>query len=113
LAIGPLPWLMMSEIFPTRIRAKAVAVTTTFLWITIYAGTQLFPTFIGWSQSLLGSAGGAFWIFTVVSVLSALFGFYMLIETKNRTLENIAHSWLEESTPPPEPASAPVPGIDT
>jgi len=41
LALGPLPWLMMSEIFPTRVRAKAVALTTTCLWLVIYTAAQL------------------------------------------------------------------------
>jgi len=99
LAIGPLPWLMMSEIFPTRIRAKAVAVTTTFLWLTIYSGTQFFPMMISWSKAAIGSAGGAFWVFTAVSCLSALFGWRMLPETKSRTLEDIARSWHREPAP--------------
>ena len=38
-ALGPLPWLMMSEIFPTRIRARAVAITTTFIWASRLSGT--------------------------------------------------------------------------
>jgi len=55
LALGGLPWLMMSELFPTRIRAQAVAVTTTFLWVVIYTCAQFFPMLVGWSQRHLGS----------------------------------------------------------
>jgi len=93
LALGGLPWLMMSEIFPTRIRAKAVAVTTTFLWIVIYTCGQFFPMLIGWSQRHLGSPAGAFWVFTLVCICATLFGWRMLPETKGRTLEEIAGSW--------------------
>jgi MFS transporter, SP family, arabinose:H+ symporter len=93
LALGGLPWLMMSELFPTRIRAQAVAVTTTFLWVVIYTCAQFFPMLIGWSQRHLGSPAGAFWIFTLVCVFSTLFGWRMLPETKGRTLEEIASSW--------------------
>jgi MFS transporter, SP family, arabinose:H+ symporter len=93
LALGGLPWLMMSEIFPTRIRARAVAVTTTFLWIVIYTCAQFFPMLIGWSQRHLGSPAGAFWVFTLVCLGSTLFGWRMLPETKGRTLEEIAGSW--------------------
>jgi SP family arabinose:H+ symporter-like MFS transporter len=50
LALGGLPWLMMSELFPTRLRAKAVAVTTTVLWVFIFAGAYLFPMITGYSQ---------------------------------------------------------------
>ncbi|MBN1344435.1 MAG: sugar porter family MFS transporter [Phycisphaerae bacterium] len=93
LALGPLPWLMMSEIFPTRIRAKAVAITTTFLWITIYSGAQLFPMVSGFSERTIGSPALAFWLFTVVCLLAIIFGWRMLPETKGRTLEEIAASW--------------------
>ena len=43
IALGGIPWLMMSELFPTRLRAKAVSITTTFLWLTIFSGAYLFP----------------------------------------------------------------------
>jgi SP family arabinose:H+ symporter-like MFS transporter len=93
LALGGLPWLMMSELFPNRIRAKAVAVTTTFLWLIIYSCAQLFPMLIAWSERSMGSAAGAFWTFTVVCVCAALFGRSMMPETKGRTLEEIGRSW--------------------
>ncbi|MCA9425770.1 MAG: sugar porter family MFS transporter [Candidatus Omnitrophica bacterium] len=93
LALGPLPWLMMSEIFPTRIRAKAVAITTTFLWITIYSGAQLFPLLTDYSEKICGSIGGAFWLFSVICLLSTAFGLTMMPETKGRTLEEIAEDW--------------------
>ncbi len=92
LALGPLPWLMMSEIFPNRIRAKAVAVTTTFLWLMGYSCAQLFPLLAGFSQRTIGSSAGVFWLFTGVCFLAALFGFKMLPETRGRTLEEIGRS---------------------
>jgi SP family arabinose:H+ symporter-like MFS transporter len=95
LALGPLPWLMMSEFFPTRIRARAVALTTTFLWIVIYTCGQFFPMLSGWSQRRLGSPAGVFWFFTLVCVFATLFGWRMLPETKGRTLEEIARSWRQ------------------
>ncbi len=93
LALGGLPWLMMSEIFPTRIRAKAVAVTTTFVWVSIFAIAQFFPILSGWSQRHLGSIAGAFWMFTIVCICALLFGVKMMPETRGRSLEDIAHSW--------------------
>lgn len=50
IALGGLPWLMMSELFPTRIRAKAVSMTTTVLWLFIFGGAYLFPMITGFSQ---------------------------------------------------------------
>lgn len=93
LALGGLPWLMMSELFPTRIRAKAVAVTTTFLWVVIYTCGQFFPMLIGWSKAHLKSPAGAFWVFTLVCICATLFGWRLLPETKGRTLEEIAGLW--------------------
>ncbi len=92
LALAPLPWLMMSEIFPNRIRARAVAVTTTFLWIVVYTCAQFFPILSGWSQRTMGSIAGVFWIFTLLCILSTIFGLKMLPETRGRTLEDIGRS---------------------
>ena len=50
LALGGLPWLMMSELFPTNLRAKAVSITTTMLWIFIFSGAYLFPLLTGSAQ---------------------------------------------------------------
>jgi SP family arabinose:H+ symporter-like MFS transporter len=93
LALGGLPWLMMSELFPNRIRAKAVAVTTTFLWLVIFTCAQFFPMIIDSSQRHLGSAAGAFWTCTLVCVCSTIFGLTIMPETRGRTLEEIGSSW--------------------
>ena len=97
LALGPLPWLMMSELYPTRIRARALSLTTTFLWATIFSGAYLFPILKGASENMIGSAGGVFWLFTIICGFALLFGWRILPETKGRTLEEIAESWR---TPP-------------
>ena len=93
IALGGIPWLMMSELFPTRLRAKAVSITTTFLWLTIFSGAYLFPALTSVSIKLVGSVGGAFWLFTGICILAFLFGLMMMPETKGRTLEEIAGSW--------------------
>ncbi|MBX7256013.1 MAG: sugar porter family MFS transporter [Candidatus Hydrogenedentes bacterium] len=98
LALGPLPWLMMSEIFPTRLRAKAVSITTAFLWFTILSGTWVFPIITGYSTRMTGSVGGAFWLFTVVCIFSFFFGLWVLPETKGRTLEEISASWKRKQS---------------
>jgi MFS family permease len=100
LALGPLPWLMMSEIFPNRIRARAVAVTTTFLWLVIFACAQLFPILTGLSLRTLGSIAGVFWLFAIICVFSAIFGIKMLPETSGRSLEAIGRSLREHASSP-------------
>ncbi len=91
--LGPLPWLMMSELYPTRIRARAVSITTTVLWVTAFFPVQLFPILERWSHRLLGSVAGVFWVYAGICVLSLLFGWTLLPETKGRSLEVIAESW--------------------
>jgi SP family arabinose:H+ symporter-like MFS transporter len=106
LALGGLPWLMMSELFPTRIRAKAVAFTTTFMWIAIFAIAQFFPILSGWSQRNLGSIAGAFWMFTLVCVCALIFGIKMMPETRGRSLEDIGRSWPNQVREKPSAAEA-------
>lgn len=93
--LGPLPWLMMSELYPTRIRARAVSITTTVLWVAAFFPVQLFPILSGWSEQWLGSVAGVFWIYAAICVLSLLFGWRVLPETKGRSLESIAASWKQ------------------
>jgi MFS family permease len=92
-ALGPLPWLMMSEMFPTRNRARAVAITTTLLWITSFFPVMLFPILDYYSEKIFGTVSGVFGIYAVLSALSFLFGWMMLPETKGRSVEEIAQSW--------------------
>ena len=94
-ALGPLPWLMMSEIYPTRIRAKAVAVTTTVLWFAGWSVQFIFPILFGLSQRLVGSIGAAFWLFAGINILAFIFGIKLLPETKGKTLEKIGESWTK------------------
>ena len=95
IALGPLPWLMMSEISPTRVRAKAVAITTTVIWIAGFTAPFFFPILMGYSEEILGSVGGAFWVYAVVCIFAFVFGWKLLPETKGKTLEEIARSWTK------------------
>ena len=94
-SLGPLPWFMMSELYPTRCRARAVAITTTVLWVAGWGAPFAFPIISGASESLIGSIGGAFWLFALICVASLIFGLKWLPETKGRTLEEIAKSWTK------------------
>ncbi|GGB97409.1 sugar porter family MFS transporter [Dyadobacter sediminis] len=87
-SLGPIPWVLMSEIFPTKIRGIAMSLATLVLWIGVVAITQLTPYF-------LETFGGAttFWIFMVNAVMIWIFTIKKIPETKNRTLEEIEKSW--------------------
>ena len=98
-ALGSIPWFMLSELYPTKIRAKAVAFTTTIVWIAGFTAGQIMPMLMGWSKGLVGSVALAFVLFAGMSLLSLLFGVKIMPETKGRTLEEIAKSWLRKKKP--------------
>lgn len=87
-SLGPIPWVIISEIFPTKTRGIAMSFATFTLWIGVVLVTQLTPV-------LLDSLGGAgtFWIFAGNAVLLLIFTYKMIPETKGKTLEEIEHYW--------------------
>jgi len=92
IALGGLPWLMMSELYANRVRAKAVAINTSFLFFVILTCNLLFPVFTEWSKSYDNSPAAVFWGFSVICVLALVFGLTIMPETKGRTLEDISGS---------------------
>ncbi|MCE7043758.1 sugar porter family MFS transporter [Dyadobacter sp. CY312] len=88
ISLGPIPWVLMSEIFPTKIRGMAMSLATLVLWIGVVAITQLTPIF-------LETLGGAvtFWIFMINSIIILVFTIKMIPETKGKTLEEIEKTW--------------------
>ena len=81
---GPIPWLVMSEIFPLHVRGIASGIATQVNWLgnflVVYTYSDL--------KSALTPAG-AFWFYGVICLLSAIFVFFFLPETKGRTLEEV------------------------
>jgi SP family arabinose:H+ symporter-like MFS transporter len=92
-SLAPLAWLIMSEIFPTRIRGKAMSVAGVALWLAFFLGSQFFPALNGYFKSHYGSPAGVFWLFAGVCVFSFVFCWRLVPETRGRTLEEIASSW--------------------
>ncbi|CDQ40527.1 MULTISPECIES: sugar porter family MFS transporter [Virgibacillus] len=87
-SMGPIPWVMIPEIFPNHLRGKAVGIATIFLWGANWAIGQFTPV-------LINNMGGAFtfWMFAVINVICFLFVMTIVPETKNKTLEEIAMLW--------------------
>ncbi len=87
-SLGPIPWVIISEIFPTKIRGVAMSVATVVLWIGVLLITQLTP----W---LLENLGGAytFWLFMINSIILFIFTLLKIPETKQKTLEEIERGW--------------------
>jgi SP family arabinose:H+ symporter-like MFS transporter len=100
LGLGPLPWLMMSELYPNRIRAKAVSITTTLIWVSSFAAPFSFPLMALESEKILHSIAGVFWAYASISLFAFVWGWRFLPETRGRTLEDIASSWTNPTNSP-------------
>lgn len=87
-AMGPIPWIVNSEIFPTKLRGRAMSVAIFCLWLADWVVTQTFPML----QELIGLPR-TFWVYAVCSLLSTVFVIFLVPETKGRTLEDIEASW--------------------
>ena len=88
LAMGPIPWIINSEIFPTKLRGRAMSLAILTLWIADWLVTQTFPQLI----EGVGLAA-TFWTYAGCSLLSFFFIAKAVPETKGRTLEEIESSW--------------------
>jgi len=101
-SLAPLTWLIMSEIFPTRLRGKAMAMASFILWVSFYLGVQLFPVLRNYFTEHFHSMAGVCYIFAGVCVLALVFCLRMVPETNGRTLEEIARFWRPAPAAPGE-----------
>ncbi|MGX9240462.1 sugar porter family MFS transporter [Pantoea dispersa] len=85
-ALSPVTWLLLSEIFPTRLRGIFMGGAVFALWIANFVISLMFPI-------LLASVGlsGAFFIFAAIGIGGAIFVIRCVPETRNRSLEQIEH----------------------
>ena len=83
-SIGPVTWIIINEIFPTHVRAKAVTVCTLALWIAVWLVGQFFP----WLLEKVGPAF-TFWAFAVFSLINLIFSLTVVKETKGKSLEEM------------------------
>ena len=86
--IGPVFWTLVSEIFPNRMRGKALAFASFTQWVFNFLVVLLFPHF-------LKTVGGAttFLFLALMSALQWLFTYLNVPETKGKSLEEIENHW--------------------
>lgn len=90
MTLAPITWVVLSEIFPNRVRGTAMAVATTALWAASFLLTYTFPVLNTHLQ-----AGGTFWLYAIICVSGFLFILKKLPETKGKTLEEIESDFGE------------------
>lgn len=93
--LGPTVWVVLSEIFPNRIRGAAMSVATFALWVASYILTLTFPVFVE-----MFSAAVTFWIYGVICVIGFAVIYKMLPETKGVSLEKLEKMLVKPPTQP-------------
>ncbi|MGL4852615.1 MAG: D-xylose transporter XylE [Phocaeicola sp.] len=84
---GPICWVLIAEIFPNTIRGKAIAIAVAFQWIFNYIVSSTFPAMYEMSPIF------AYGLYGAICVVSALFVWKMVPETKGKTLEDMTRLW--------------------
>jgi len=87
-SLGPIGWLLNSEIYPLHIRGKAMGVATCANWVANFIVTATFLNLI----HFLGKSG-TFWLFGVIGLLGLFFIWKKIPETKGKSLEEIEEFW--------------------
>ncbi len=93
-SLGPVVWTIINEIFPGRVRGRAVAVATAVNWGSAFLVSEFFLTLIG----AIGKSA-TFWLFALFCVAGWVWIWRTVPETKGRSLEEIARSWTRQSAP--------------
>ena len=91
---GPIVWVLLSEIFPTKIRSLALAISVFIQWVANFAVTQVFPSLVenDWLKTHFNGAF-PFYSFSIICLISFLFVWKLVPETKNKSLEQMETLW--------------------
>jgi SP family galactose:H+ symporter-like MFS transporter len=86
--LGPIFWLLISEIYPLKVRGAAMSAVTVTNWAMNLAVAVTFLTLVG----IVGRAG-TFWLYGVIAIAAWVFFYKLVPETKGKTLEQIEEHW--------------------
>ena len=91
---GPIVWVLLSEIFPSKIRSLALAISVFIQWVANFVVTQVFPSLVE-NEWLKTHFNGAFpfYLFALICLVSLLFVWKNVPETKNKSLEQMEDLW--------------------
>lgn len=94
LSVGPVTWVILSEIFPTKIRGRALSICTFCLWAANWVVSQTFPM-MNENDYLVNKFHHAFpfWVYAVLCLASITFVAVWVPETKGKSLEQIERMW--------------------
>lgn len=84
---GPICWVLIAEIYPNKIRSQAIAIAVAAQWAANFFISSTYPPMMEFSS------GGTYLFYGVMSILSAIFVWKMVPETKGKTLEEMENVW--------------------
>ena len=84
---GPICWVLISEIFPNKIRGQAVAIAVSAQWAANYLISSTYPPMMEFSGAV------TYGFYGLMAVISAIFVWKMVPETKGKSLEEVEHIW--------------------
>lgn len=99
LSVGPIVWVILSEIFPTAVRGRALGLATFFLWIADFAVTQTFPMMDAKESWLVATFHHAFPFYVYAAFCIVLLVVMLFVpETKGKSLEEIEAFWERKAS---------------
>jgi sugar porter (SP) family MFS transporter len=90
ITLAPLLWVVLSEIFPNRIRGAAMSIAAFAHWVGNFSLTFTFPAIkedLGWANN--------FWLYGIICAIGFITLYFILPETKGKTLEEIEHGFMK------------------
>lgn len=109
ISLGPLGWLLVSEVFPLKVRGAGMSLASVSNWL--FNGVVAFSFFklvkvltISGTEIIvdgknLGNPAGAYWLYAFIGILGLLWGYFYIPETKGVSLESIEDQWREGKSP--------------
>jgi MFS transporter, SP family, galactose:H+ symporter len=109
ISLGPLGWLIISEVFPLKVRGVGASIGSLSNWLfngivaftffKIVKGLTMQGTEIVLNGDNLGNPAGAFWVYALIGIVGLIWGYFYIPETKGKTLEQIEDHWRKGKTP--------------
>jgi len=90
MTLAPITWVLLSEIFPNRIRGAAMSLCVSALWVACFVLTVTFKPI----NAAFG-ASGTFWLYGAVCLIGLVVLYLMVPETKGKSLEDIEREWVD------------------
>ena len=95
---GPVTWVLLSEIFPDRVRGLAMGIAVAAQWLFNYLVSQTFPMMMDKESAFFEMSNGTFpyWIYGVSCIAMSLFVWKFIPETKGRDLKDVRQLWIKK-----------------